>query len=82
VYSPLDALTIAKDNPDKQVVFFGIGFETTAPANAMTVHQAKRLGIENFSLLVSHVLVPPAIAAIMESPTCRVQAFLAAGHVC
>lgn len=82
VYSPLDALTIAKDNPDKQVVFFGIGFETTAPANAMTVYQAKRLGIENFSLLVSHVLVPPAIAAIMESPTCRVQAFLAAGHVC
>ena len=79
VYSPLDALTIARDNPDKQVVFFGIGFETTAPANAMTVYQAKRLGIENFSLLVSHVLVPPAIAAIMESPTCRVQAFLAAG---
>ncbi|MGB3354509.1 MAG: hydrogenase formation protein HypD [Mycobacterium sp.] len=82
VYSPLDALTIAKDNPGKQVVFFGIGFETTAPANAMTVYQAKRLGIKNFSLLVSHVLVPPAIAAIMESPTCRVQAFLAAGHVC
>jgi hydrogenase expression/formation protein HypD len=82
VYSPLDALTIARDNPDRQVVFFGIGFETTAPANAMTVYQAKRLGIENFSLLVSHVLVPPAIAAIMESPTCRVQAFLAAGHVC
>lgn len=82
VYSPLDALTIAKDNPDRQVVFFGIGFETTAPANAMTVYQAKRLGIENFSLLVSHVLVPPAIAAIMESPSCRVQGFLAAGHVC
>jgi len=82
VYSPLDTLTIAKANPDKQVVFFGIGFETTAPANAMTVYQASRLGIENFSLLVSHVLVPPAIAAIMESPTCRVQAFLAAGHVC
>jgi hydrogenase expression/formation protein HypD len=82
VYSPLDALTIARDNPGKQVVFFGIGFETTAPANAMTVFQAKRLGIENFSLLVSHVLVPPAVAAIMESPTCRVQAFLAAGHVC
>ena len=82
VYSPLDALTIAKDNPDRQVVFFGIGFETTAPANAMTVFEAKRLGVENFSLLVSHVLVPPAIAAIMESPTCRVQAFLAAGHVC
>ena len=82
VYSPLDALTIARENPDKQVVFFGIGFETTAPANAMTVHQARRLGIPNFSLLVSHVLVPPAIAAIMESPTCRVQGFLAAGHVC
>ena len=82
VYSPLDALKIARENPDRQVVFFGIGFETTAPANAMTVYQAKRLGIENFSLLVSHVLVPPAIAAIMESPTCRVQAFLAAGHVC
>lgn len=82
VYSPLDALTIARENPDRQVVFFGIGFETTAPANAMTVYQANRLGIKNFSLLVSHVLVPPAIAAIMESPTCRVQAFLAAGHVC
>jgi hydrogenase expression/formation protein HypD len=82
VYSPLDALTLARENPDKQVVFFGIGFETTAPANAMTVYQAKRLGVPNFSLLVSHVLVPPAIAAIMESPTCRVQAFLAAGHVC
>jgi hydrogenase expression/formation protein HypD len=82
VYSPMDALKLARDNPDREVVFFGIGFETTAPANAMTVHQAKRLGITNFSLLVSHVLVPPAIAAIMESPTCRVQGFLAAGHVC
>jgi hydrogenase expression/formation protein HypD len=82
VYSPLDALTLARENPDKQVVFFGIGFETTAPANAMTVYQAKRLGINNFSLLVSHVLVPPAIAAIMQSPVCRVQGFLAAGHVC
>ncbi len=82
VYSPLDALNLARENPDREVVFFGIGFETTAPANAMTVYQAKRLGIGNFSLLVSHVLVPPAIAAIMESPTCRVQAFLAAGHVC
>ena len=82
VYSPLDALKLAKDNPDRQVVFFGIGFETTAPANAMTVFQARRQGISNFSLLVSHVLVPPAIAAIMESPHCRVQAFLAAGHVC
>jgi hydrogenase expression/formation protein HypD len=82
VYSPLDALKLARELPDRQVVFFGIGFETTAPANAMTVHQAKRLGIDNFSLLVSHVLVPPAVAAIMESPTCRVQGFLAAGHVC
>ncbi|MCE5291247.1 MAG: hydrogenase formation protein HypD [Nocardiaceae bacterium] len=82
VYSPLDALNLARQNPDKQVVFFGIGFETTAPANAMTVYQAERLGVENFSLLVSHVLVPPAIAAIMDSPQCRVQAFLLAGHVC
>jgi hydrogenase expression/formation protein HypD len=82
VYSPLDALELAKANPERQVVFFGIGFETTAPPNAMTVYQAKRLGIENFSLLVSHVRVPPAIEAIMTSPDCRVQAFLAAGHVC
>jgi hydrogenase expression/formation protein HypD len=82
VYSPLDALKIARENPDRQVVFFGIGFETTAPPNAMTVYQAARLGIENFSMLVSHVRVPPAIEAIMQSPTCRVQAFLAAGHVC
>ena len=82
VYSPLDALMLAKENPDREVVFFGIGFETTAPANAMTVFQARRLGLRNFSLLVSHVLVPPAIAAIMESPRCRVQGFLAAGHVC
>jgi hydrogenase expression/formation protein HypD len=82
VYSPLDALDIAQRNPDRQVVFFGIGFETTAPANAMTVHQARKLGIRNFSLLVSHVRVPPAVEAIMRSPSCRVQAFLAAGHVC
>jgi hydrogenase expression/formation protein HypD len=82
VYSPLDALNLARDNPGREVVFFGIGFETTAPANAMTVYQAQRLGVRNFSLLVSHVLVPPAIAAIMESPSCRVQGFLAAGHVC
>ncbi|MFI1332978.1 hydrogenase formation protein HypD [Streptomyces sp. NPDC020845] len=82
VYSPLDALRIAQQTSDKQVVFFGVGFETTAPANAMTVHQAKRLGVRNFSLLVSHVRVPPAIEAIMRSPDCRVQAFLAAGHVC
>ncbi|WP_433859497.1 hydrogenase formation protein HypD [Streptomyces kronopolitis] len=82
VYSPLDALKIAQQNPHREVVFFGIGFETTAPPNAMTVHQARKLGIPNFSLLVSHVRVPPAIEAIMTSPSCRVQAFLAAGHVC
>ena len=82
VYSPLDAVRLAQANPDKQVVFFGIGFETTAPANAMTVTMAKQLGLTNFSLLVSHVLVPPAIRAIMGSPTRRVQGFLAAGHVC
>src|SRR6476660_9032636 len=82
VYSPLDAVRIAQENPDKQVVFFAVGFETTAPANAMAVHQAKQLGVENFSILVSHVLVPPAIEAVMSSPLCRVQGFLAAGHVC
>ena len=82
VYSPMDALAIAQKNPDRQVVFFGIGFETTAPPNAMTVYQARKLGIDNFSLPVSHVRVPPAIEAIMTSPVCRVQAFLAAGHVC
>ncbi|MFN8471179.1 MAG: hydrogenase formation protein HypD [Anaerolineae bacterium] len=82
VYSPLDAVKLAQANPDRQVVFFGIGFETTAPANAMAVYQASRLGLRNFSMLVSHVLVPPAISALMESPTNRVQAFLAAGHVC
>ncbi len=82
VYSPLDAVDLAVKNPDRQVVFFGVGFETTGPANAMTVHLAKRRGIKNFSLLVSHVLVPPAIEAIMSSPGNQVQAFLAAGHVC
>jgi hydrogenase expression/formation protein HypD len=82
VYSPLDAVALARRHPDRQVVFFGIGFETTAPANAMAVHIAKREGLRNFSMLVSHVLVPPAIDAIMRSPTNRVQAFLAAGHVC
>ncbi|GGZ64507.1 hydrogenase formation protein HypD [Streptomyces inusitatus] len=82
VYSPLDALRIAIDNPDREVVFFGIGFETTAPPNAMAVHQARKLGIRNFSVLVSHVRVPPAIEAVMSSPDCRVQGFLAAGHVC
>jgi hydrogenase expression/formation protein HypD len=82
VYSPLDAVKLAQQLPDRQVVFFGIGFETTAPANAMAVHVAKKQGLKNFSMLVSHVLVPPAIAAIMTSPKNRVQAFLAAGHVC
>jgi len=82
VYSPLDAVELAAKNPEKQVVFFGVGFETTAPANAMSVHLAKRRGLKNFSLLVSHVLVPPAIEAIMSSPDNHVQAFLAAGHVC
>jgi hydrogenase expression/formation protein HypD len=82
VYSPLDAVEMAVKNPDRQVVFFGVGFETTGPANAMSVHLAKRRGLRNFSLLVSHVLVPPAIEAIMSSPGNQVQAFLAAGHVC
>ena len=82
VYSPLDALRIARDHPEKQVVFFGIGFETTAPANAMAVYQAKRHGLGNFSMLVSHVLVPPAIAAILQAPGNRVQGFLGPGHVC
>lgn len=82
VYSPLDAVKIAQENPDKEVVFFAIGFETTAPANAMSVFQAQKLGLTNFSVLVSHVLVPPAIEAILSSPSNRVQAFLAAGHVC
>jgi hydrogenase expression/formation protein HypD len=82
VYSPLDALKIARSNPDKEVVFFAIGFETTAPANAMAVFQAKQQNVTNFSMLVSHVCVPPAIEAILESPDNRVQGFLAAGHVC
>jgi hydrogenase expression/formation protein HypD len=82
VYSPLDCLKVAKTNPDKKVVFFGIGFETTAPANAMAVWQAKKEGIKNFSLLVSHVLVPPVMTAILQSPLNRVQAFLGPGHVC
>ena len=82
VYSPLDAVKIAAQNPEKEVVFFGVGFETTAPATAMAVYQAAQRGLKNFSLLVSHVLVPPAMEAILSSPKCRVQAFLAAGHVC
>src|SRR5215472_975486 len=82
VYSPMDALKIARDNPDKRVVFFAIGFETTAPGNAMAVWQAHKQGIKNFSVLVSHVLVPPAIASILQSPINRVQGFLGPGHVC
>jgi hydrogenase expression/formation protein HypD len=82
VYSPLDAVDLARKHPDREVVFFAVGFETTAPANAMAVWRAHQLGLANFSLLVSHVTVPPAMTAILESPDNRVQAFLAAGHVC
>jgi hydrogenase expression/formation protein HypD len=82
VYSPLDALRLAQANPDREIVFLAIGFETTAPANAMTVKLASEQAVHNFSVLVSHVLVPPAIEAIMNSPGNRVQGFLAAGHVC
>jgi hydrogenase expression/formation protein HypD len=82
VYSPLDAVDLAVKNPGKQVVFFGVGFETTAPANAMSVHLAKRRGLKNFSVLVSHVLVPPAIETILGAPGHKIDAILAAGHVC
>ncbi|MFM7034778.1 MAG: hydrogenase formation protein HypD [Planctomycetia bacterium] len=82
VYSPLDAVKLARQHPDREVVFLAIGFETTAPANAMAVTLAKEQRLKNFSMLVSHVLVPPAIEAIMRSPANRVDAFLAAGHVC
>lgn len=82
VYSPLDAVKLANDNPDKKVVFFAVGFETTAPNNAMAVWQASKLGLDNFSILVSHVLVPPAMEALLSSPQNRVQGYLAAGHVC
>lgn len=82
VYSPLDAVKIARENPHKQVVFFAVGFETTAPNNAMAVWQAHREGLRNFSILVSHVLVPPAMRALLASPHNRVQGYLAAGHVC
>src|SRR6476469_5538083 len=81
VYSPIDALKIARANPNKKVVFFAIGFETTAPGNAMSVFQAKKQGMKNFSVLVSHVLVPPSIASILQSPQNRVQGFLGPGHV-
>lgn len=82
VYSPLDCLSIAQAHPDRTVVFFAVGFETTAPANAMAIRQARQLGLENFAVLVSHVLVPPAMTAILTSPNNRVQGFLGAGHVC
>lgn len=82
VYSPLDAVKLAAANPEREVVFFAVGFETTAPANAMAVVQASRLGLRNFSILCSHVLVPPAMEAILGSPENRIQGFLAAGHVC
>jgi hydrogenase expression/formation protein HypD len=82
VYSPLDALALARAHPDRQVVFFAVGFETTAPGNALAVRQARSEGLANFSILVSHVLVPPALSAILASPDCRVDGFLAAGHVC
>ena len=82
VYSPLDAMKLAEKHPDRQVVFFAVGFETTAPGNAMAVWQAQQLGLKNFSILCSHVLVPPAMEAILGSPDNQVQGFLAAGHVC
>ncbi|NBM17732.1 hydrogenase formation protein HypD [Streptomyces sp. GC420] len=82
VYTPMDAVRLACELPDREVVFLAVGFETTAPANAMAVLHASRLGLTNFSMLVSHVLVPPAMTALLESPDCEVQAFLAAGHVC
>ena len=82
LYSPLEAVNIAKENPDKEVVFFAVGFETTAPSNALSVVHAKKLGITNYSILTSHVLVPPAIKALMEDPESQIDGLLAAGHVC
>jgi hydrogenase expression/formation protein HypD len=82
VYSPLDAVRLARTNAGREIVFFAVGFETTAPANAMAVWQAEREGIRNFSILVAHVLVPPAMQAILSSSNCRIHGFLAAGHVC
>ncbi|EDX83621.1 hydrogenase expression/formation protein HypD [Synechococcus sp. PCC 7335] len=82
VYSPLDAIALAQANPNQQVVFFAVGFETTAPATAMAVHQAHQQRLDNFSVLLAHVLVPPAMETILASPHCQVQGFLAAGHVC
>ncbi len=82
LYSPLEAVEIAKSNPDKEVVFFAVGFETTAPANALSVLQAAESGVNNYSILTSHVLVPPAIEAVMDDEECNIDGFLAAGHVC
>ena len=82
VYSPLEAVKIAQENPEKEVVFFAVGFETTAPANALSVVQADKMGVKNYSILASHVLVPPAMEAILSDPETRIDAFLAAGHVC
>lgn len=82
VYSPLEAVKLAREHPDREVVFLAVGFETTAPGNAMAVKQAAAEGLTNFSEIVSHVLVPPAMSAILASPANRVQGFLAAGHVC
>jgi hydrogenase expression/formation protein HypD len=82
LYSPLEAVKIAQENPDKEVVFFAVGFETTAPANAMSVLHAQKLGVKNYSILTSHVLVPPAIEAVMSDPETAIDGFLAAGHVC
>ena len=82
LYSPLEAIRIAKENPDREVVFFAVGFETTAPANALSVLQAEKEGLSNYSILVSHVLVPPAMEGILDDPFCAIDAFLGAGHVC
>ena len=82
LYSPTEAVNLARQNPDKQVVFFAVGFETTGPANALSVIHAQKLGLKNYSILTSHVLVPPAIRALMEDPEAKIDAFLAAGHVC
>ncbi|NNK88311.1 MAG: hydrogenase formation protein HypD, partial [Flavobacteriaceae bacterium] len=81
LYSPLEAVNIARDNPDREVVFFAVGFETTAPANALSVLHAEQAGISNYSILVSHVLVPPAMEAILDDEFCNINAFLGAGHV-
>jgi hydrogenase expression/formation protein HypD len=82
LYSPLEAVRIARENPDREVVFFAVGFETTAPANALSVLQAEKEGLSNYSILVSHVLVPPAMEGILSDPFCAIDAFLGAGHVC